>query len=167
MDNLSLKRCNCLTRISHKVQIFSFSLLLLFLCSSCSITIKRDPSKSSQSQLQETISCPEGWQTFFEHRLFFGRNDSSGKEVVSDSQWGSLCGNKTVTPLFPDGLTVYDARGQWLDSHKRLIRERTKVILVLTKSRQLEKIRQITEKYKNLFQQESVLVLTQPTCASF
>jgi hypothetical protein len=43
-------------------------------------------------------------------RLFFGLGRSSG--AVSEAEWAHFM-TDVVTPRFPDGLTVVDARGQW------------------------------------------------------
>ena len=37
------------------------------------------------------------------------------------------------TPRFPDGLTVLDAAGQWRDGSGAIMRERTKLVIVLAK----------------------------------
>ena len=58
-------------------------------------------------------ACPEGTDPFVEHQLFMGRSSESG-EVVDDAAWAAFLG-ETVTPRFPDGLTVLDAQGQWRD----------------------------------------------------
>ncbi|MFX5510465.1 DUF3574 domain-containing protein, partial [Acinetobacter baumannii] len=45
--------------------------------------------------------------------LFFGR-DIAGQGRVSQAQWSAFL-RETVTPRFPDGLTVLPASGQWRD----------------------------------------------------
>jgi Protein of unknown function (DUF3574) len=89
--------------------------------------------------------------------LYFGRNMGE-TERVTEQQFRDFL-NNTVTPRFPDGLTVYDAKGQFLDSSKRLIREPSKVIsLILLDTQENEQfINQIIDVYKQRFQQESVL----------
>ena len=59
-------------------------------------------------------TCPEGTDSFAEYQLFFGRSNAGG-EVVSDEAWAAFLAD-TVTPRFPDGLTVVDGAGQWRDS---------------------------------------------------
>lgn len=115
---------------------------------------------------QTHLKCPNGLSQLTEYRLFFGRNGPHGQEVVSRQAWESFL-EKTVTPLFPDGLTVYDAKGQWTDSLGKLIRENSKVILILTFQDKFESIQKITSTYKKLFQQESVFVLSNLTCGAF
>ena len=50
------------------------------------------------------LSCPEGSEHFVKYELFMGRSGPDG-EVVDDQAWDSFLGD-TVTPRFPDGLTV-------------------------------------------------------------
>ena len=53
--------------------------------------------------------CPEGSDRYAEYQLFFGRSTIEGGEV-SDEAWAAFLAD-TVTPRFPDGLTVLDAAG--------------------------------------------------------
>lgn len=89
--------------------------------------------------------------------LYFGRNiGTTGR--VSDRQFNQFL-NDVVTPRFPEGLTVHDASGQFLDQSGRLIQELSKVIsLVVEDTEQNETaIQQVITTYKQQFQQESVL----------
>lgn len=66
----------------------------------------------------------------------------------------------TITPLFPDGLTILDAVGQYqMESNGQTVRERSKVVILLHEgdSEDHSKINRIREMYKQQFQQESVL----------
>ena len=62
----------------------------------------------------DTPTCPDGTDKWVRHALFMGRNSQS-VEVVDDAAWVSFL-EDTVTPRFPDGLTVLDAQGQWRGS---------------------------------------------------
>ena len=117
-------------------------------------------------QNEGSVKCPEKFNTFVEYRLFLGRNNSQGEEIVSDKDW-TLFVENTVTPLFPDGLTIYEARGHWLNSSGHLTQEKSKVIHILVNSPNQESIDKLITTYKNRFQQKSVLSLTSPVCAVF
>ena len=54
--------------------------------------------------------CPDGLEAFTEFNLYFGLAKGDGS-LVSEAEWDAFLAD-TVTPRFPDGLTVYDARGQ-------------------------------------------------------
>ena len=112
-------------------------------------------------------ACPEGTDPFVEHQLFMGRNSESG-EVVDDAAWAAFLG-ETVTPRFPDGLTVLDAQGQWRDSDGVIQQERSKLLVVLAPpdGDAMRLIDEVSDEYKRRFNQESVLRVVEDTCVSF
>ena len=115
-----------------------------------------------------TSSCPPGADEFTEYRLFFGRN-RDGEEVVGESDWRNFLAGE-ITPRFPDGLTVLDAAGQWRDESGTIIRERSKLVVILAAHGRQDALRntdEIMESYKRAFDQESVLRTISRTCASF
>ena len=61
--------------------------------------------------------------------MFMGRNSQSG-EVVDDAAWAAFL-EDTVTPRFPDGLSVLDAQGQWQVSGGVVQKERSKLLVIL------------------------------------
>jgi len=76
----------------------------------------------------------------------------------------------TVTPRFPDGFTVYDARGQWTNPKTgRLVRERSKVVeIAAPDSPSLRSnVAAIARHYRLLFRQQSVGIVTSSSCAAF
>jgi hypothetical protein len=95
--------------------------------------------------------------------LYFGQN--IGKtDRVSDRQFRQFLRDE-ITHRFPDGLTVYDADGQYLDQSKRLIRESSKVVSLVLEDTQMNErsLNQIIAAYRQTFQQESVLVVVDET----
>ena len=111
--------------------------------------------------------CPEGTDQFVQYELFMGRSDHSG-EVVDDAAWGAFL-KDTVTPRFPDGLTVLDALGQWRNSEGLVQKERSKLLVILVPPHfdSSRSIGEISEEYKRRFGQESVLQVVSNTCVSF
>ncbi len=97
----------------------------------------------------------------------FGRN-IGGKLGVTESRWTKFL-NDEIVSRFPNGLTVIDAAGQWREpAHKRLIREPSKMVMILSAEDRLqEKIDGIVEAYKRRFRQDSVGVVIRPACVSF
>ena len=95
-------------------------------------------------------------------RLFFGTNIPSGGRV-SDEEWKSFV-RDVVTPRFKDGLTIFEANGQWLDPRGDLVREHVMVVEVAhpTRSAIDADLRAIAEEYKRRFHQDAVLRLTVP-----
>ena len=112
-------------------------------------------------------SCPVGTEEFAEYRLFFGRS-SAGVEVVSDEAWAAFLVD-TVTPRFPDGLTVVDGAGQWRGSDGVVQRERSKVLIILTSPGEegMRLTDEISREYETRFNQETVLRVVRTACASF
>ena len=81
----------------------------------------------------DTSACPEGTDSFVEYRLFMGRSNQSG-EAVDDAAWAAFL-EDTVTPRFPDSLTVLDAQGQWRGSEGMILKERSKLLIILAPPR--------------------------------
>ncbi len=98
--------------------------------------------------------------------LYFGRNiGTTGR--VTEQQFQQFL-NDQIIPQFADDLTVYDARGQFMDSSDQLIREPSKVVsLITTDTEQNEQsINSIISAYKQQFQQESVLQVVDETLSA-
>ncbi len=87
---------------------------------------------------------------------------------MSEKQWRNFLRNE-VTLRFPEGLTVWQADGQWRTSEGSIARERAKVLLLVHDDTPQVKaaIEAIVGRYKGLFQQESVLWETAEVCAAF
>ena len=99
--------------------------------------------------------------------MFFGR--SVGSRVVSEKEFAAFFATE-VTPRFPDGLTVIDARGQWRnDERGAIIREPSKLVKIIFADdvRQRADLEAIAESYKKRFHQQSVLIAVQSSCVSF
>ena len=112
-------------------------------------------------------ACPSGTELFAEYRLFFGRSQGE-VEVVSEEAWCAFLAEE-VTPRFPDGLTVLDAAGQWREGSGTIVRERTKLLLVLAppSADAMRRTDEIAEAYKHAFGQSSVLRVVTEACVSF
>ena len=122
---------------------------------------------SGPSFAADAAPCPPGTERFTEYRLFFGRSQG-GVEVVSEEAWRVFLANE-VTPCFPDGLTVLDAAGQWREGSGRIVRESTKLLLVLAPpgGDAMQRTDEIASAYKQAFGQSSVLRVVTPACVSF
>lgn len=102
----------------------------------------------------DTIQAPG--EVLTEVSLYFGLAKPGG--VVSETEWQAFLARE-ITPRFREGLTVLDAYGQYLDHDGTLIRENTKlVILIYANSPEKEAdVQAIVDTYKQAFHQESVL----------
>jgi hypothetical protein len=88
---------------------------------------------------------------------------------VSETQFLNFL-DREITPRFPDGLTVYDARGQYRDSErKRIVREPSKVVMIVLpgKPEDMTRLNEVAEAYKRRFRQQSVGIVLRQACVSF
>jgi Protein of unknown function (DUF3574) len=101
--------------------------------------------------------------------LFFGR-DRDGKRNVSDAEWSDFLAS-SVTPNFPDGLTVFDGYGQWRNPASGFIGRSPRVKIVLIAAKRTPDLEQrltaVIDAYKTRFRQQSVGVITRDSCAAF
>ena len=111
--------------------------------------------------------CEDGGEHWTEYRLFMGRGDGD-REVVSDSDWEAFLAD-TITPRFPDGLSVIDVAGQGTTADGSLERERTKLLLILAPpgDEAMDRINEIGAEYKQRFNQNSVLRVVTNACVTF
>ena len=95
--------------------------------------------------------------------LYFGTNRPVGS--VSELEW-QLFVRDEVTTRFPEGLTVWEALGQWRDAKGTIAQERAKVLLIVhadsDKARAL--VLEVISRYRKMFEQESVLWETARVC---
>ena len=112
-------------------------------------------------------ACPDGTDRFVEYQLFMGRGGPGG-EVVDDAAWEAFL-DDTVTPRFPDGLTVLDGKGQWRGSEGMVQKERSKLLIILAAPGDdgMRLIDEISQEYESRFNQESVLRTVNESCVSF
>ncbi|HYZ47530.1 MAG TPA: DUF3574 domain-containing protein [Sphingomonas sp.] len=100
--------------------------------------------------------------------LFFGRK--VGDRVgVSNAAWARFV-DREITPRFPDGFTVIEAKGQWRDAARNaILRESSKVVQIVLpgNGEDLDRLAAITQAYKQRFRQQSVAVLLRPACVAF
>ena len=115
------------------------------------------------------VSCPIPNQTpMLVVQLFFGLSIKD-RGRVSDSEWNSFL-RQTVTPRFPDGFTVYDGYGQWLNQKTHFIaREKSKIILIAVPDTEAirTKISEVSAAYQRDFHQQAVGILTESACGKF
>jgi hypothetical protein len=113
--------------------------------------------------------CPlPGQDRYAVIQLFFGR-DIPGRGPLTDAEWDDFVAH-VVSAQFPDGFTVLDGSGQWLDQATgRVIHEQSKVLLLIADpdSDLKTRIGTVTSAYRQQFHQNSVGVLTNEACAAF
>jgi hypothetical protein len=112
------------------------------------------------------VPLPAGCRGQVEYRLYFGADSPSGE--VSAAQWAAFL-QDSLTPRFPEGLTVYNARGQWRDGNGRIAGEETHVVEILRDGTPDDdaRVATVAREYRERFNQESVLSTRKPARACF
>ncbi len=113
--------------------------------------------------------CPVGASQATIVEAYFGRNVKS-RAPVTEAEWARFMAD-TVTPAFPDGLTVLDGMGQWRNAAGLISREDSKVLLLVLpgqdKAVATARLAPVTTAWRTRFAQEAVLTVFRPGCAGF
>lgn len=98
--------------------------------------------------------CPDRSQA----RLYFGLGGRTGP--ISEAGWNMFLSD-TITPRFPDGLTVLEAKGQWRGADHIVSREDARVVEIMHEPSPAADaaIDAIAEAYKAQYGQEAVMVV--------
>jgi hypothetical protein len=99
--------------------------------------------------------------------LLFGTARRSGPPVTP-GQWRRFV-DREVTPRFPQGLTIFEGRGQWRTPTGRIRKEATRLLLIwYTPDAGSEKaIAAVRDAYRARFRQDSVMRVDGWSCVSF
>jgi hypothetical protein len=116
----------------------------------------------------QTMACGPGLEPREVVELLFGRKigDRLG---VSETQWRRFV-DAEISPRFPDGLTAFDAKGEWRDApRKTIVHEPSKVVEIVLpgKPDDLDQLNRIAQAYKSRFRQQSVGIVIRGACVSF
>lgn len=97
--------------------------------------------------------------------LYFGLARPKGS--VSELEWQMFLRDE-VTARFPDGLTVWDADGQWRGPSGTIDHENSKVLLLVHPETPAARgsVQAVIERYRKTFEQESVLWETARVCVA-
>lgn len=97
--------------------------------------------------------------------LYFGLARPKGS--VSELDWQMFLRDE-VTSRFPDGLTVWDADGQWRNLAGNIDHENSKVLLLVHPDTPGARasVQGVIERYRKTFDQESVLWETARVCVA-
>jgi hypothetical protein len=111
-------------------------------------------------------TCRPGEQPMVDDTLYFGTDRSGG--AVSPAEWSGFL-EHTVTPLFPQGLSVTQAMGQWRGGNGAVVRESTNVLRLVhpNDATSASAVAAIIAAYKAQFRQEAVLRVEATACVSF
>ena len=100
--------------------------------------------------------------------LYFGK-DVPGRGDLTDREWAAFL-DEVVTPNLPNGYTVLDASGAWMNPiTRKTIREGTKVLVVglPDNADSLAPIARIRNAYQVQFRQQRVGMTVEAACGQF
>lgn len=100
--------------------------------------------------------------------LYFGRSVPARADVT-DAEWSDFV-NQVVTPTLPNGFTVFDADGAWMNPvTRRTIHEHTKVLLAAMPNdpQSVAAMGRIRTAYQLQFHQQLVGMTVEAACGSF
>ena len=115
----------------------------------------------------ETKQLCSGTQ-LVETQLYLGMSMPQGTKIT-ESEFAAFLKSDVVS-RFPQGFTVFDAKGFWRDAQKqKTIAENSKVIFRLHQASMDEdtRINEIIQSFKRRFAQDSVLRTDKVVCAHF
>lgn len=117
-------------------------------------------------QIDRTTSHP-GDHVWQRTELYFGRNTNLGGQV-SDQEWNTFV-EREITSRFPAGSTVVDTHGQWTGPDGKLVREDSRVLILLhdNDSETDRKIEAIRKAYIQQHHQDAVMRVDSTSRVSF
>ena len=119
----------------------------------------------AQRRTPPVVECGAATAAQVRTTLYFGSARPKGS--VSELDWQIFLRDE-VTSRFPDGLTVWDAQGQWRAPQGSVEHERTKVLLLVHPDTPAarESVLALIERYRKAFEQQSVLWETARVCVA-
>ena len=102
------------------------------------------------------------------YTLYFGRG-VTGRGPVSEPEWRDFR-DRVITPALPDGYTILDGQGAWLNPRSRVtIAEATKILVVAMpdKPASLDTVDRVRSAWQHRFHQYVVGMTVQAGCGSF
>ena len=118
---------------------------------------------TSSVRAQPPLQCTGTQKSWIVADLLFGRSR------VSETRFARFLATE-VTPRFPDGFTLFDARGQWRPpGSDRISKERSSMLIIAMPpgADNETKLQQIIDAYKTRFRQRSVGLIVRAACVSF
>ena len=112
-----------------------------------------------------TMECGVSSAAQIRTTLYFGLSRPKGS--VSELEWQIFLRDE-VTRRFPDGLTVWQAEGQWLTPTGSIDREQSKVLLLVhgDTAAARQAVQAVIQAYRKSFDQQSVLWESSRVCVA-
>ena len=112
------------------------------------------------------VACGAASAAQLRTTLYFGLARPKGS--VTELEWQVFLRDE-VTTRFPEGLTAWEAEGQWKGSDGTIGHERTKVLLLVHPDTSAARagVQAVIAQYRRQFEQESVLWETARVCVAY
>jgi hypothetical protein len=93
------------------------------------------------------------------NRLYFGMNKPTGG-TVSEREFSQFL-QQEISSRFPEGLTLFEAKGQWQGANGKIEQENSRVVEIVCDDtpENRDKVAAIAARYKALFAQEAVMLI--------
>jgi hypothetical protein len=117
------------------------------------------------AQTTSASACAAPLRPAVQVDLYFGRVTDKGREVT-DGEWAAFL-EQEVTPRFPAGLSVLDARGQYRNPQGAIERERTKLLVVVVFDAPAHgpRVQAVADAYARRYGQHGVFRVEHAVCA--
>jgi hypothetical protein len=127
--------------------------------------VNRLPLTTASAQSSGEIGCTSTSAPQLRTTLYFGLARPKGS--VSELEWQVFLRDE-VTSRFPEGLTVWDADGQWRSPAGSIDHENSKVLLLVHPDTPAARgsVQAVIERYRKIFEQQSVLWETARVCVA-
>ena len=125
----------------------------------------RPPAMASAQGFTVVMDCGATSAPRVRTTLYFGLARPKG--AVSELEW-QLFLRDEVTRRFPDGLTVWEAEGQWKSPGGSIDHEQSKVLLLVHPDTReaRQSVLALIEAYRKTFEQQSVLWESARVCVA-
>lgn len=151
----------CIHSFQYRVVLLAGIAVVGVLLSGC---VDRTSQANTATVKIPSVACIQG-EPMTQTTLYFGLNRPHGP-VISATEWQSFVDND-VTSRFKDGLTVIDAKGQWLGNDGTVAKESSKALVLIHKADKETAIETLRTRYKQQFAQESVMRVDAAVCVDF
>jgi hypothetical protein len=111
------------------------------------------------------VTCAKGEQISVQDMIYFGTASPTG--VIPRDKWSEFL-KVTVTPRFPKGFSVWQAKGQWQSEEGEILQESSYILSLIHPDNDFSEkaVQEIIDQYKSQFHQEAVLRIKFPACMS-
>ena len=173
--NLAHFSCRGSADVTPSLPLLRGTLLAFVLLLGGCASVPPAASTTATAELRGDAARPASASGWVRSELYFGVGEETGAgdrpqaQPISEERWRAFL-DKEVTARFPDGLTVFDAYGQWLfRGAAQPNRLKTKVLVILHEdsAQRRADIEAIRLAWKQATGHQSVLWSRQPVEVSF